>query len=78
VRAEPGYGGNAIGWTAQVGFARPVSVRRVATEGWVRTSVGGLGTGGRSGAPAVVPGQPVARPGVATHTVSRVGANAWC
>jgi hypothetical protein len=74
---EPGYGGNAVGWAAQVGFARPVSVRCVAKDDWVRTSVGGLGTGGLSGAPAVVPGRPGARHGVAMLTTSRVGANAW-
>jgi hypothetical protein len=49
----------------------------VAKEDWVRTSVGGLGTSGRSGAPAVVPGRLAARPGGATSTTSRVGANAW-
>jgi hypothetical protein len=76
-RAESGYGGNAVGWAAQVGFTRPMSVRRVAKEYWVRTSVGGLGTSGRSGALAVVPGRPVARPGVATCMTSRVGMNAW-
>jgi hypothetical protein len=54
-----------------------MSVQRVATEGWARTSVGGLGTDDRSGALAVVSGRPVARPGVATRTTSRAGANAW-
>jgi hypothetical protein len=76
-RAGPGYGGDAVGRSAQVGFARPVSVRHVAMEDWVRTSVEGLGTGGRRGAPVVVPGQQAVRPGVAPSTTSRVGANAW-
>jgi hypothetical protein len=35
----------------------------MAMEGWVRTSVEGLGSGSRRGAPAVVPGQPAIRPG---------------
>jgi hypothetical protein len=52
-----GDGGDAVGWSAQVGFTRPVSVRRVATEDWVRTSVRGLGTGGHNGVPAFVPGR---------------------
>jgi hypothetical protein len=76
-RAGPGYGGDAVGRSAQVGFALPVSVRRVAMEDWVRTSVEGLGTGGRRSAPAVMPGQLAVRPGVATSTTSRMGANAW-
>jgi hypothetical protein len=42
----------------------------------VLTSVRSRGTGGRSGAPAVVPGRSVARAGVATRTTSCVGANA--
>jgi hypothetical protein len=54
-----------------------MSVRRVAMEDWVRTSVEGLGTGSRGGAPAVVPGQLAVRPGVTTSTTSRAGANAW-
>jgi hypothetical protein len=58
-----GDGGDAVGWSAQVGFTRPVSVRRVATEDWVRTSVRGLGTGGHNGVPAFVPGRSAARPG---------------
>jgi hypothetical protein len=33
-RAEPGYDVNAVGWAAQVGFAWPVSVRRVGCERW--------------------------------------------
>jgi hypothetical protein len=41
-------------------FARPENVERVATRVWVWTSVRSRGTGGRSGAPAVVPGRPVA------------------
>jgi hypothetical protein len=40
--------------------------------------VEGLGSGGRRGAPAVVPGQPAVRLGVATCTTSCVGMNAWC
>jgi hypothetical protein len=33
-RAGPGYGGDAVGRSAQVGFTRPVSVRCVVMEGW--------------------------------------------
>jgi hypothetical protein len=38
---------------------------------------GGLGTGGHHEVPACMPGRLAAQPGVATHTTSRVGANAW-
>jgi hypothetical protein len=41
----------------EVGFARPVSVWRVATQGWARTLVQGLGTDGHNGVPASVPGR---------------------
>jgi hypothetical protein len=51
---RPGYGGDAVGWTAQVDFTRLMSVRRVATEDWARTLVQGLGTDGHSGVPAFV------------------------
>jgi hypothetical protein len=44
-------------------FAQPVKVRRVATGVWVWTSMRGRETGGRSGAPAVVPGRLAARAG---------------
>jgi hypothetical protein len=57
-------------------FARPEKVRRVATRVWVWKSVRSRGTGGRSGAPAVVLGRPVAQAGVTTRTTSCVGANA--
>jgi hypothetical protein len=59
------------------GFRAALERAARGTEGWVRMSVGGHGTGSRNGAPVVVPGRPVARPGVATRTTSRVGANAW-
>jgi hypothetical protein len=51
-----GYGGDAVGRSAQVGFAQPVRVWHVATLDWARTSAQGLGTGGHSGIPAFVPG----------------------
>jgi hypothetical protein len=58
-------------------FARPVDVGRVATGVWVWASVRSRGTGGHSGAPAVVLGRPATRAGEAMRTTSRVGANAW-
>jgi hypothetical protein len=44
VNSRPGaarraYGGVAVGWPAQDGFARPVSMRHVARTDWVQTSV---------------------------------------
>jgi hypothetical protein len=39
---------------------------------------GGLGTSGRSGAPAVVPGRPLAWPGMATRTTSCTGVSRRC
>jgi hypothetical protein len=62
VRAA-GYGGDAVGGSAQVGFARPVSVRPVATEDWALRSVRGLGIGDHGRVPAFVPGRSAARPG---------------
>jgi hypothetical protein len=58
-------------------FAWSMDVGRVATGVWVWASVRSRGTGGSSGAPAVVPGRPAARAGEATRTTSRVGVNAW-
>jgi hypothetical protein len=37
--ARRAYGGVAVGWPAQDGLARPVSMRRVVRTDWVRTSV---------------------------------------
>jgi hypothetical protein len=44
----------------------------MAMGNWVRMSVEGLGTSGRRGALAFVPGLPAVRPGVSTRTTSRV------
>jgi hypothetical protein len=60
---RPGYGGDAVGGLAQVGFARPVSVRRVATKDWALRSVRGFGTSGHGGVPAFVPSRSAAQPG---------------
>jgi hypothetical protein len=62
----------AVGWAA----ARSVcaDVRHVASRHWLWTSVQGRGIGGRSGAPAFVPGRSaaqLARPGARDVTSGR-------
>jgi hypothetical protein len=69
-----GYGGDAVGGSAQVGFARPVSVWRVATLDWERTSVQGLATSVHNGVPASVPGRSAARPSARRRARARTDA----